>query len=111
MSKPSTQPKVPPEALSWCIAQLSFVMWERKGQILTRAHRIAEVERFGLPFHKPRCGAQVAHASTECILAPEGWPACRHCAKTIVSEGAIPTDYFGGTEPSPSTGSQKDTQE
>ena len=94
---PEKQPAVPPEALSWCIDKLTLRTWNYRGAILTKAHHVKEVtDAYGRPFHRPICGAQVAHPSSECAPAPESWPACRHCAKKLVPEGTIPAVYIEG---------------
>jgi len=90
------QPSVPPEALSWCISSVSLWQWQHRGRILEKAHRVTEVvDRYGQAFHEPICGAQVAHLSGSCYLAPVGWPSCRHCARKLSPAGAIPAVYFG----------------
>ena len=91
------QPTVPPEALSWCIDKLTLRQWNNRGAILTKAHHMAEVtDTFNRPFHRPTCGAPVAHPSGECERAPAGWPACRNCSRKLVPEGTIPPVYVGG---------------
>jgi hypothetical protein len=85
-----SQPRVPPEALSWCVSQLSVDYWENRGQMLEKAHKVKE-ER---GFHIPTCGAQVQHSASECASAPIGWPACRHCWSRK-REAVVPPVFYG----------------
>ena len=93
------QPTVPPEALSWCIAELTLHQWQHRGQMLTKAHRITEAtDQYGRAFHRPVCGTQVAHVPDECAEPPTGWPACRNCSRKLVQAGEIPAAYFDAGE-------------
>ena len=95
------QPTVPPEAPSWCIDALSLRQWQHRGQLLMKAHRVTEVaDRYGQAVHRPICGAQVTHVTSECAPPPIGWPACRSCSRKLVQEGAIPAAYFDAKEKS-----------
>ena len=90
MSEP--QPRVPPEALSWCVSERAIEQWESRGQMVEKAHHVIEVEERGVVRHKPACGAQtgghIVSAVTRdgevlehCRPAPANWPACRNCWK------------------------------
>ncbi len=69
------QPKVPPEALSWCIDKFALDCCEERGEMLQKAHEVEEVKGW----HRAKCGAQMWHPADRCAPAPAGWPACRHC--------------------------------
>lgn len=89
-----SQPRVPPESLSWCVDQFSLAAWEGRGQILQKAHEI-KVEGSGIAStHRPVCGAQVAHLTESCAPAPAGWPACRHCWSRKREVG-VPAVFYG----------------
>ena len=82
---PSAQPRVPAEAISWCITQTAIDAWERRGQVLQKAHRIREKPTSYGSIHSPLCGASaVEHFEARCAEAPRDWPACRKCAKKPV---------------------------
>lgn len=88
-----SQPRVPHEALTWCIGAISERAWREEGLILEKAHRVKAVRsgflhsESGEPIliHKPVCGAQVKHYESECVEGNEGWPACRNCVRKTVN--------------------------
>ena len=94
------QPRVSPEALSWCISQNCLDYWESHGQMLGKAHQIEESSEFrGIltpvsPYHRPTCGAAIYHTVEDCIAAPHGWPACRNCTKRA-KPAAVPPVFYG----------------
>jgi hypothetical protein len=79
---PPPQPRVPPEAVTWCISEFCRKQEELTGDRLQKAHRVKDVEVMpGYVQHKPVCGAAMEHSIDNCAVAPHGWPACRNCAK------------------------------
>ena len=95
MSSEQVQPRVPPENVSWCISDISLEAYEGGGQILEKAHRVAtRMDRFNHSYHRPICGAAVAHLEKYCVLAPSGWPACRHCWRKQMPVG-VPAVFYG----------------
>ena len=71
------QPRVMPEAISWCISAISLEYWENRGILLGKAHQAKQRGAF----HAAACGAQKSHHRDDCATAPVGWPACRHCSR------------------------------
>lgn len=68
---------VKPESLTWCISETCGRAFNEDGLILTKAHHTKAVDIW----HKPVCGAAVAHTVGECVPAPVGWPQCRKCSR------------------------------
>lgn len=88
------QPRVPPEALSWCISSIAFDCYEERGRVIEKAHRVFErTDGYGMRVHRPTCGAQVGHFSELCHPAPIDWPACRHCARRETPK--VPRAFYG----------------
>src|SRR3990167_595787 len=67
---------VAPETVTWCIDETSAQAHRVEGLLLTKAHHVKVVDGW----HKPACGAQVAHTIDQCVSAPAGWPQCRRCS-------------------------------
>lgn len=98
----SEQPRVEPEAPSWCISSVSADAWRDRGLVLQKAHRVAVKERHFGPVHLPVCGAQVRHYEQHCTEAPPGWPACRHCQRKPAE--ALPSAFASLLSSEGSTG-------
>lgn len=88
------QPRVPPEALTWCIPRWALQRWTARGEMTQKAHRVrTRQEHAAIPagaftearsglHHVPACGATVVpHPEEYCEPAPPGWPACRVCVR------------------------------
>src|SRR3990167_5432734 len=83
-NEPSDRKFVPPESVSWCISDTSKKAWDGEGIVLTKAHRIkVKTDLRGNKAHVPLCGAQVAHYEIYCVQAPQGWPQCKACTKSL----------------------------
>lgn len=101
------QPRVPPEAVSWCIDRFALARYESAGEITQKAHRVQDAERHGLPYHAPVCGAWMHHPIDHCAPAPALWPACRHCWRKADSV-TVPDVFCISDDPPRAAGARKE---
>ncbi len=80
------------EAISWHISGSALAYWRHSGVPIIKAHvvKVQEQDPWGRIFHLPVCGAPVGHASTDCEMAPQGWPMCHKCVKRLDRDYGLP---------------------